>query len=87
MDAASIVFNAKIAIALIFYLSMPMLLMATAVGLIIALFQAATQLQEQVLGFVAKLTAMLITMAIMADWISSEMMKFMQSIFDQVLLL
>lgn len=87
MDSASVVFNAKTTIALIFYLSTPMLLTATAVGLLIALFQAATQLQEQVLGFVAKLTVILATIAVMADWISAEMTRFMLNVFDQVVLL
>ena len=87
MDSTVVIYNAKLAIALIFYLSMPMLLTATIVGLIIALLQAATQLQEQVLGFVAKLTVMVVTLVVMADWISSEMTAFMIYIFEQTVLL
>lgn len=85
MSTANIFFNAKTAIALIFYLSMPMLLVATGVGLLIALFQAATQLQEQILGFLAKLTAIIVVMALTSDWMGGQMMLFMDRVFEQVL--
>lgn len=59
--------------------SAPILLIGLAVGLLIALFQAVTQLQEQTLTFVPKIAAMIVAASIFIPWISDRMVAFTQS--------
>lgn len=59
--------------------SAPILLIGLVVGLLVALFQAVTQLQEQTLTFVPKIAAMIIAASIFIPWISDQMVAFTQS--------
>ncbi|MCO6437978.1 MAG: flagellar biosynthesis protein FliQ [Phycisphaerae bacterium] len=56
--------------------SAPILLIGLAVGLLISLFQAVTQLQEQTLTFVPKIAAMIIAAAIFIPWIAGQMVAY-----------
>ena len=64
--------------------SAPILVIGLAVGLIIALFQAVTQLQEQTLTFVPKIAAMVIAASIFIPWISGRMVAFTQEMFTSL---
>jgi type III secretion HrpO family protein len=70
------------AMMLILMLSLPSILVATAVGLIVSLLQALTQIQEQTLGFTMKLISVVVVMLITARWMGSEIMQFTQYIFS-----
>lgn len=61
--------------------SAPILLIGLVVGLLIALFQAVTQLQEQTLTFVPKIAAMIVAASIFIPWISERMVAFTQTMF------
>jgi len=61
--------------------SAPILLIGLTVGLLIALFQAVTQLQEQTLTFVPKIAAMVVAASIFIPWISDRMVAFTQQMF------
>ncbi len=61
--------------------SAPILLIGLVVGLLIALFQAVTQLQEQTLTFVPKIAAMIVAASIFIPWISERMVVFTQTMF------
>ena len=56
--------------------SAPILLIGLVVGLIIALFQAVTQLQEQTLTFVPKIAAMVVAAAIFIPWVAEQMVSY-----------
>jgi flagellar biosynthetic protein FliQ len=56
----------------------PILLIGLAVGLLISLFQAVTQLQEQTLTFVPKIGSMIIAAAFFIPWIANRMVAFAQ---------
>ena len=56
--------------------SAPILLIGLAVGLLISLFQAVTQLQEQTLTFVPKIGAMVIAASFFIPWIAARMVAF-----------
>ncbi|MCH7591890.1 MAG: flagellar biosynthetic protein FliQ [Planctomycetes bacterium] len=56
--------------------SAPILLVGLVVGLMIALFQAVTQLQEQTLTFVPKIAAMVVAASIFIPWIGERMILF-----------
>ncbi|MBP1991324.1 flagellar biosynthesis protein FliQ [Paenibacillus eucommiae] len=56
--------------------SAPMLLIALIVGLLISIFQATTQIQEQTLAFVPKIVAVLLSMLIFGPWILNTLVDF-----------
>lgn len=56
--------------------SAPILVIGLAVGLLISLFQAVTQLQEQTLTFVPKIAAMIVAAAFFMSWIAEAMVNY-----------
>ena len=72
---------------LVLILSMPPILVASIVGILLSLIQAITQLQEQTLSFGIKLIAVSITMFLTANWFSTEIVRYSQNIFDRFFML
>lgn len=64
--------------------SAPVLLISMAVGLIIAVLQAATQIHEQSVVFVPKLVAIAVILVMMGSWMMENMKDFTYYIFDQI---
>jgi flagellar biosynthetic protein FliQ len=62
--------------------SAPILLVATVVGLIISIFQATTQIQEQTLTFVPKLLAVALMGLLMGSWMLHILVGFTTRIFE-----
>lgn len=60
----------------------PLLLVSIVVGLIVAIFQAATQIQEQTLTFVPKLLVIALVLLLMGSFIYVTMREFTVGIFD-----
>jgi len=54
------------------------------VGLVVSIFQAATQIQEQTLGFVAKLVAVVITLFATTAWLGNELYSFADMVLLKV---
>lgn len=69
------------ALMLILLLSGPPILISLFLGLIVAVFQAATQIQEQNLSFVVKLIAVIVTLILMGPWLGSVILRFSTNIF------
>lgn len=61
--------------------SAPMMLVAMTVGLIIAVFQATTQINEATLTFVPKLFAVFITLLLLGPWIMQVLVEYTQGVF------
>lgn len=59
-------------------LSMPFLLTSMVVGIIVAIFQAATQINEQTMTFVPKFLAILVIMGLLGSTILSMLQEFFQ---------
>jgi type III secretion HrpO family protein len=70
------------ALLLILILSGPPILISMIFGLTVAIFQAATQIQEQTLSFTVKLVAVIITLFMMGGFLSGQIMQYAQSIFQ-----
>lgn len=66
---------------LILLLSGPPILVSMFFGLTVAIFQAATQIQEQTLSFTFKLIAVIFTLMFMGPWIGAQIMSFATNIF------
>lgn len=62
----------------------PMLLVALGVGLLVSIFQATTQIQEQTLAFVPKIIAVLVSVVIFGPWMLSTMLDFVHQLYNQL---
>ena len=69
------------ALLLILILSGPPIFISMTLGLLVAIFQAATQIQEQTLSFTIKLIAVIMTLIFMGGWLSGQIMQFTNNIF------
>jgi type III secretion protein S len=69
------------ALLLILILSGPPILISMIFGLTVAIFQAATQIQEQTLSFTIKLVAVIMTLFIMGGFLAGQIVQFANSIF------
>ena len=65
-------------------LAAPMLLSALIVGLIVSIFQAATQLNEATLQFVPKLVVMFLVLILVGPWMLQYMMDYIQRLFESI---
>ena len=64
--------------------AMPMLMAGMLVGLIVSIFQAATQINEQTLTFIPKIIAVFLTLLLFGPWIIRVMTAFTIGIFESV---
>lgn len=62
----------------------PILILALAVGLIISIFQAVTQIQEQTLVFVPKMIAVFIGLLVFGPWMLRQLLNFTENIFGNL---
>jgi flagellar biosynthetic protein FliQ len=65
-------------------LSAPMLLVALVVGLMVGVFQAATQINEMTLSFIPKLLAMAATLVIAGPWMLKLMVSYTRELFESI---
>lgn len=70
------------ALILVLILSMPPIIVATVIGVLVSLVQALTQVQEQTLGFAVKLVAVTVVLLVTAGWTGAEMYKYTLRIFE-----
>ena len=69
------------ALLLILILSGPPILISLFFGLGVAIFQAATQIQEQNLAFTVKLITTTLTLIMLGNWLGAQIMQFGMEIF------
>lgn len=69
------------ALILILILSGPPILISMVLGLMVAIFQAATQIQEQTLSFTVKLFAVIFTLILLGGWLGAQIINFANTIF------
>ncbi len=67
---------------LILILSGPPIIISMVLGLLVAIFQAATQIQEQTLSFTVKLFAVVISLILMGGWLGAQVLNFAMNIFS-----
>jgi flagellar biosynthetic protein FliQ len=62
----------------------PIVLVVLVVGLIVSIFQAATQINEQTLSFVPKLLAAFATLAVAGPWMIATLVEYIQSVLQSI---
>ncbi|HEY8606471.1 MAG TPA: flagellar biosynthesis protein FliQ [Noviherbaspirillum sp.] len=84
MTPESVITMGRHAMEVTLMVAAPMLLVALAVGLIISIFQAATQINETTLSFIPKLVAIFVTMIIAGPWMLTVMLDYMRQMFTSI---
>lgn len=59
----------------------PMLVLSMAVGVLVAIFQAVTQIHEQTLGFILKLIVVILVLLVGGSWMMETLLDYAKSIF------
>lgn len=62
----------------------PILILSLVVGLLVSIFQATTQIQEQTLTFVPKLIIIALTLVFGGSWMLNELVKFTNKIMNLI---
>lgn len=65
-------------------ISGPLLILALVIGLIVSIFQATTQIQEQTLAFVPKIVAVLLGLVFFGPWMLTHMISYASEIFSNL---
>jgi len=65
-------------------LGAPLLLVALVIGLVISIFQAATQINEQTLSFIPKLVAIFLTLIVAGPWMLEMMLDYIRALFMSI---
>jgi flagellar biosynthetic protein FliQ len=78
MDATQVMSHGQEGLAILMMVAAPMLLTVLVVGLIVSIFQAATQLNESTLSFVPKMIAAVVVMAVAGPWMLTTLVEYLQ---------
>lgn len=62
----------------------PLLILALTVGLLVSIFQATTQIQEQTLAFIPKIVAVLVGLLFFGPWMLTKMIEFTKDIYQNL---
>ncbi len=65
-------------------LAMPVLLATFLVGLVISVFQAATQIQEMTLAYIPKIVAAMVTVFLLGGWMMGKLVDFTKEILVNI---
>ena len=84
MEISELMQLAQEAMVMVLLLSLPPIVAASVVGVLTSLVQALTQIQEQTLGFVLKLVAVIVSLIATGPWIATELVQLGQTVFSSI---
>jgi flagellar biosynthetic protein FliQ len=84
MTPESVMTMGRTAMEVTLMVSAPLLLVALIVGLIVSIFQAATQINEATLSFIPKLVGVFVTLVVAGPWMLSVMLDYMRQVFTGI---
>ncbi len=62
----------------------PLLLVGLAVGLVVSLFQAVTQIQEQTLTFIPKIVGVGVVIVVLGPWMLNQLVSYTQNLYNSI---
>ena len=65
-------------------LSLPALFLGLTVGLLVSVFQAVTQIQEQTLALIPKIIAIVVALMLFGSWMLGQLVNYTQGVFHQL---
>jgi len=84
MTPTTVIDLGRQALELTLLVSAPLFIAALVTGLIVSIFQAATQINEQTLSFVPKLIATFITLVLAGPWMITLLTDFIRRLFESI---
>ncbi len=84
MDQGQVLEIFRSALYVGFKIAAPLLIVSIIIGLVIAIFQAATQIHEQTLTFVPKVLVLSLMILILGSWMLTTFSEFFTQIFDLI---
>lgn len=84
MSQNQVLYLAKEALWAVFLVGGPILAVSLVVGLLISVFQAMTQIQEQTLAFIPKILAIMLVLLLMGPWMLRVLITFTTNLFNQI---
>ncbi|MCY7448862.1 flagellar biosynthesis protein FliQ [Bacillus altitudinis] len=84
MSSEFVITMAERSVYVVLLVSGPLLALALIVGLIVSVFQATTQIQEQTLAFIPKIVAVLIGLVVFGPWMLSTIVSFTKELFSNL---
>ena len=78
MDSQAVFTFGQQGLYLLLMVAAPLLLVVLAVGLVVSIFQAATQIHEATLSFVPKIVAAVVVMAVAGPWMITTLVEYLQ---------
>jgi flagellar biosynthetic protein FliQ len=84
MTPESVMTMGRTAMEVTLMVAAPMLLVALIIGLIVSIFQAATQINEATLSFIPKLVGIFVALVIAGPWMLAVMLDYMRSVFTGI---
>jgi flagellar biosynthetic protein FliQ len=84
MTPESVIQMGRNAMEVCLMVAAPLLLVALIIGLIVSIFQAATQINEQTLSFIPKLVGVFVALVVAGPWMIGIMTDYMRTIFTGI---
>lgn len=84
MTPESVMSLSRHAMEITVMLAAPLLLVALVIGLVVSIFQAATQINETTLSFIPKLIGIFVALVIAGPWMLSIMLDYMREVFSSI---
>lgn len=84
MDNDFVIEIAHQAVKVAMLLSAPMLLGALVVGILVSLFQAVTQINEQTLSFIPKILVIVLAMVVLSPWMMQTIITFTHDLYVSI---
>jgi flagellar biosynthesis protein FliQ len=84
MNAESVIALAERGVYTTLVICGPLLLLALVVGLVVSIFQATTQIQEQTLAFIPKIVAVLVGVVFFGPWMLTKLVTYASEIFSNL---
>ena len=84
MDATQVLATGQQGLTLLLMVAAPVLLTVLVVGLVVSIFQAATQINEMTLTFIPKLLAMVATLVIAGPWMITFFVDFLRRLYESI---
>ncbi|MFP4010152.1 MAG: flagellar biosynthesis protein FliQ [Spirochaetaceae bacterium] len=84
MDTAYAIYIVRAGVLQVLLMAGPVLGIGMGVGLIVAIFQATTSIQDQTLSFIPKIAAILFSIVLFGPWMIQSLLRFTQGLFEQI---
>lgn len=84
MDTSAVMDLLREGVVVVIKIAAPMLIVSMIVGVLVAIFQAVTQIHEQTLGFIFNVTVIVIILLMGGGWMLQLLKEYVYTVFDVI---